>query len=551
MENPPPNYNPTESLLNGGQDVPIMKVMGGGGDAPPGYNETASLLTGGIDEPIVAVSGGARPISPQQRQYRAAAIAKQQKLIKNKRIQEKYQRGKNENVGDLGSIFTNQGTDDSFVTQGQITSYVRYDNVPDLPYPQSISSTSSAINKLESDLKIKSKTDLAYIKSGSSSSYNATVPRGTNYAYVKYIPTTVNLIIVLPPVNNDQDFLKHLKYLGDNNFFTINKKGEFIIKNKVFIIHLIDTANLTNNIYYMYLKLKITNVNKYFVADYPHKIIYPEEVNGKRLLFTNDTIKQATSMYLDPSDFVTINANSITQMAYEEGADYPAGSFFKIHGGTHDTPLDTPNLSGISINNNILLIDLKKKGFPTIKADVNGIQYSIRVPNANNENDRLYSLWLAGNYSNDEQQLIDDLDITNVSYINNPEKIAEILFQLAYFKCFNDVSLLTKKECFSLRHTLQILYKNKLEKEEGIAYGTGIPVSLDTPYIKKYKCYSIDIGKKIMCKVTYMLNNEIFKKDIGIDYMANKDAIHKNDKTSADQIKAALSQQLMPHAATI
>jgi hypothetical protein len=56
----PPGYNPAVSMLQGGQDRPILPVQGGGGgmDVPPGYNYTASLLKGGIDQPIVGIQGG-------------------------------------------------------------------------------------------------------------------------------------------------------------------------------------------------------------------------------------------------------------------------------------------------------------------------------------------------------------------------------------------------------------------------------------------------------------------------------------------------------------
>ena len=59
MSSPPPGYNPEASQLHGGTDVPIAKVMGGGGGAPDGYNETQSLLQGGTDAPIVKMTGGA------------------------------------------------------------------------------------------------------------------------------------------------------------------------------------------------------------------------------------------------------------------------------------------------------------------------------------------------------------------------------------------------------------------------------------------------------------------------------------------------------------
>lgn len=55
----PPGYNENISMLSGGNSVPIIKVMGGGGMiAPPNYNTNESLLQGGNSVPIVKVMGG-------------------------------------------------------------------------------------------------------------------------------------------------------------------------------------------------------------------------------------------------------------------------------------------------------------------------------------------------------------------------------------------------------------------------------------------------------------------------------------------------------------
>lgn len=55
----PPGYNENISMLSGGNSVPILKVMGGGGGfAPSNYNSSESLLQGGNSVPIVKVMGG-------------------------------------------------------------------------------------------------------------------------------------------------------------------------------------------------------------------------------------------------------------------------------------------------------------------------------------------------------------------------------------------------------------------------------------------------------------------------------------------------------------
>ena len=49
----PPNFNPSVSLLNGGENARIMPVQGGG------FNPDVTLLSGGEGAIIQAVRGGA------------------------------------------------------------------------------------------------------------------------------------------------------------------------------------------------------------------------------------------------------------------------------------------------------------------------------------------------------------------------------------------------------------------------------------------------------------------------------------------------------------
>ena len=59
---PPPNYNPNDSLLSGGETAKILPVQGGGSMIPGGtYNANASLLSGGDDAKIIPVQGGGQP----------------------------------------------------------------------------------------------------------------------------------------------------------------------------------------------------------------------------------------------------------------------------------------------------------------------------------------------------------------------------------------------------------------------------------------------------------------------------------------------------------
>jgi hypothetical protein len=60
---PPPNYNPNDSLLSGGDSAKIIPVQGGGSltDVPNSYNPDASLLSGGETAKIMPVQGGGDP----------------------------------------------------------------------------------------------------------------------------------------------------------------------------------------------------------------------------------------------------------------------------------------------------------------------------------------------------------------------------------------------------------------------------------------------------------------------------------------------------------
>lgn len=60
---PPPNYNPNDSLLSGGDSAKIIPVQGGGSlsNVPNSYNPDTSLLSGGDTAKIIPVQGGGKP----------------------------------------------------------------------------------------------------------------------------------------------------------------------------------------------------------------------------------------------------------------------------------------------------------------------------------------------------------------------------------------------------------------------------------------------------------------------------------------------------------
>ena len=69
---PPPNYNPNDSLLSGGDTAKIIPVQGGGFMPGGNYNADVSLLSGGEDAKILPVQGGGKP--PTAAEQKAASI---------------------------------------------------------------------------------------------------------------------------------------------------------------------------------------------------------------------------------------------------------------------------------------------------------------------------------------------------------------------------------------------------------------------------------------------------------------------------------------------
>ena len=278
MDNPPPTYNPNDSMLSGGLDTPIIKVMGGGyksppltpysgGGAPPGYNETTSMLDGGT-EPIVMVKGGAigdaenRGIGSQaetENEAQAEENSKKEmkKHHKGQKEDKKWEsRGKRqkrqkqkeetqENVGNLGSLFTNQGKEEAFVKEeAEHSINVRFvEQFPAIDDAQQKKFLGKIVNlkdvnaRLQRQIDAKPEVNLEYIKNNVGS-YDATIiASDKNYVKIKYIPINVDEIIVLPPIATVEDFLQKMVFLTNNKYISINDKNQLIIKKKDYDNH--------------------------------------------------------------------------------------------------------------------------------------------------------------------------------------------------------------------------------------------------------------------------------------------------------------------------
>ena len=88
------------------------------------------------------------------------------------------------------------------------------------------------------------------------------------------------------------------------------------------------------------------------------------------------------------------------------------------------------------------------------------------MPRFRDQSDSIFKAWSENRYSIEEQNLVDDLQL-NILLDNNTIKIANFLYYLSYYKCFDDVSLLTKQECKEMRSYLEEIYIKIIENRKG------------------------------------------------------------------------------------
>ena len=541
-DQPPPNYNPNDSMLNGGNDNVIMKVMGGGGTigggdgtAPNGYNETQSLLSGGIDTPIIKVEGGgpqeealekarrnsyergqkkeeserkdtptnmdslAEELDQTRRQNSntptnmASLAEKLDQTRRNeankkreKREERKWERrGKTNIVPNISSLYNEPSSeikeDIKQTNLENIRIIKSYDKADQDEYKKFIGKINnkldSAISKLENQIVVLRK--LHYIldqRRIEVSSINTKNLQG--YEAVRFIPLNTKTIIVLPPVEKDPKvFFNMILFLKQNNYLSI-KSGEFLLKRNIFVIHCSIDRNVKLNNYF-YLKLKKNNNNYEIMNDEyenpqnkkpineknPYKIVYPKAVDrSKALLFSNIPLNKSSGLNdVLPTNFDIINENNISLMYYKKSDSTFNNEFSVISGGNNDT--ETPTNYNITLNKYIAIIDLVDEDVYTVNVDINGNLYRIRVPYIKDPSDKVYASWQKNRFTDDEQRLLDDLYVNEIDNLRSPLAKADILFQLSYFKCFNDISLLTKSECLSMRENLETIYKHVLQKD--------------------------------------------------------------------------------------
>jgi hypothetical protein len=526
MDSAPPNYNPNESMLTGGTES-IMKVMGGGGGLESGgpgngYDETQSVLSGGIEQ-IQRVEGGGSGGGDDETE-------------KESDISVRY--------------IVNYDFEDNEARE----IYVRF--IETLGSQEKIESLNTVYEREVQRLE-ETNRPLHYVSKPSfvtyrDSSTNSKVQRTS----IKFIPKTAREIIVLPPVKGNAElFFKQILFLRDSNYLQITRDKKLKLYNNIFVIslepfyssvsgvieekgksdkELRDEAQKSSEkevdekiskifdggavlsetlLKHLYLKLKKDNFYNFFIANSPYTIIYPRQISDKNgILFTSEEKKEffqpKDSNDLQPVDSDTIIEKKISSMMYVNGEEkYGDNEFFIIKSGDSDPNINNTQLS-YTINRYISILDLVDTEIPTTVLDLNGVYYKIRLATHQGASDQVYQNWFDRKFTKNEKKLVDDLnliDMLNYKYSNSEQslinkEIADFLYYITYYKCFKDVSILTRRECMITRSILQELYKYNLtiksRKTQGVKR-EGVTV----------RCSAINIrSESIVCDIIYKKN---------------------------------------------
>ena len=557
MDSAPPNYNPNESMLSGGTES-IMKVMGGGGGlesgAPGnGYDETQSVLSGGIEQ-IQRVEGGGSGGGDDETE-------------KESDISVRY--------------IVNYDFEDNEARE----IYVRF--VETLGSQEKIESLNTVYVREVQRLEETNKP-LHYVSKPSfvtyrDSSTNSKIQRTS----IKFIPKSAREIVVLPPVKGNAElFFKQILFLRDSNYLQIPKDKKLKLYNNIFVISLEPFYSSVSGVIeergrsqeeirkeaqkdsekdvdekisklfdggaivsetlleHLYLKLKKDNFYNFFIANSPYRIIYPRQISDKNgILFTSEEKREFFQPKdpndLQPVDSDTIIERKISSMRYVNGEEkYGDNEFFIIKSGDSDPNINNTQLS-YTINRYISILDLVDTEIPTTVIDLNGIYYKIRLATHQGASDQVYQNWYDRKFTKNEMKLVDDLnliDMLNYKYSDSEQslinkEIADFLYYITYYKCFKDVSILTRRECMITRSILQELYKYNLtiksRKTQGVKR-EGVTV----------RCSAINIrSESIVCDIIYKKNKR---------RVVDKVEIKKPDKFDENpEITEAIEQEAL------
>lgn len=421
MESPPPNYNPNESMLNGGTDVPIMKVMGGGGgdNNLNGYNETQSLLNGGLDAVIEKIEGGGSGLDSLE-------IVDNYKEVENKSTDRKD-----------------------------------YDNLVKLI--QKSKSITSIITRLKTAIETKSKYIFHYVNRDNNLLERTNLPKAENQIIIRYIPSSAKYIVVVPILTDPYDFFLFVKFLIIGDLCTIDQNNSYILRTGVYIVFF----GLSNDgiLEYLYLKFRGTNIHQTYLITDTEKVMYSSIINDNKTIgFNNNDFFKPTTNSLDITNLELVQEYGIKALKYNT-SDTKYEDIEIIKPGDSD-PKDKPSTFNFSLQNKLAIIRLKELDIIYQTINIHGKTYKIRVPRFTDLRDPIYKQWIEKKYKGDEIYLIENLNLENLLGNNLPK----FLFYLSYFKCFDDVSLLTRHECEEMRTYLNDiyikLYKYNTEKTE-------------------------------------------------------------------------------------
>ena len=272
-----------------------------------------------------------------------------------------------------------------------------------------------------------------------------------------------------------------------------------------------------------YLKFKNINYDSYYVINQPYTLIYPKKVGVKEgIYFTiednNDFPKPIEGKNeLLPTDNEEINEFNINSMAYKSNEDtnkkFTENEYYIISNGDNDVETHNTSLT-FKLKKNIAILEVTDSDIPIIAVDIEGESYRIRVPKESTTKDSIYSAWIDKLFTKHEKKLLDDLNF--IQMVNDKQKgnnyIANFLYYLVHYKCFNDTSLLTKNECNIVRDALKDLYMYKLYNKEGRVklYANSNPSNYKNTRIN---CVSAGLGKEAMisCEI-YTIQKGITKK---------------------------------------
>ena len=197
-------------------------------------------------------------------------------------------------------------------------------------------------------------------------------------------------------------------------------------------------------------------------------------------------------------------------MRYVNGEEkYGDSEFFIVKNGDSDPNINNTQLS-YTINKYISILDLVDTEIPTTVVDLNGVYYKVRLATHQGASDQVYQNWFDRKFTKTENKLVDDLnliDMLNYKYSGMDQsliskEVADFLYYITYYKCFKDVSILTRRECMLTRSVLQELYKYNLtlksRKTQGIKR-EGVSV----------RCSAINIrSESIVCDIKFSIADD-------------------------------------------